>query len=240
MSSIWVIGYVFTALGFGIGGIIAWILQGIQKRIDLVYSICAGLILGLLSFEVAPEAIQLGGWLSFILGFLIGVTMFTLIHKSFKVPVTYAKNDEKHFSLFTGLVLIISISFHNLPIGIILGSNLESSLSTSILKMIILHNIPEGIIVCTFMFVAGLGIWTLLLLTLIVAIPVGIGAYFGGIVGIDNPFIWSIIISFSIGLMYMVTVKEILMDSIQNSTSIQILTFTLLGFGSIGLYFAFI
>ncbi|MBE3102879.1 MAG: ZIP family metal transporter [Bacilli bacterium] len=240
MFSIWVIGYLFTALGFGIGGVIAWILKGFQKRTDIVYSICAGLILGLLSFEVAPEAIRLGNWITFISGFLIGVTLFNLIHKSLKVVIGPTKSGEKRFPLYTGLILMLSISFHNLPIGIILGSNQDVTLSLSILQTIFLHNIPEGIIVFTPLFIAGLGIWTLLLLSLIVALPVAVGAYFGSILGIDNPFFWSIFISLSIGTIYMVTIKEILSDSIKASSSMRVFILTVLGFACIGLYFAFI
>ncbi len=240
ISSIWVVGYLCTALGFSIGGIIAWILKGFQKRIDTVYSICAGLILGLISFEIAPEAIELGNWFTFILGFLIGVTLFKVIHKSFMIQIVLPENKEKRNPLYTGAMLMLSISLHNLPIGIMLGSNQDSTLSFSILQTIFLHNVPEGIIVFTPLFIAGLGIWTLIFFSLIVALPVGVGAYFGNFLGIDSPVFWSVFISLSIGMIYMVTVKEILTDSIKDSTSTKVFFLSLFGFGVIGVYFAFI
>jgi ZIP family zinc transporter len=240
MSSIWIVGYLFTALGFGIGGIIAWILKGFQKRMDTIYSICVGLILGLISFEVAPEAIELGNWVTFISGFLIGVTLFKLIHKSFKTQMIPTKSREKSDALYTGVMLMFSISLHNLPIGITLGSNQDSTLNLSILQTILLHNIPEGIIVFTPLFIAGLGIWTLLFFSVIVALPVGVGAYLGSLLGIDNPVFWSIFISLSIGMIYMVTIKEILTDSIKESTSTRVFFLAFFGFGVIGVYFSFI
>ena len=240
VSSIWVIGFFFTAIGFGIGGILAWILKGFQKRMDTVYSICAGLILGLLSFEIAPEAIELGNWVTFISGFLLGVTLFKFIHKSFKTQLVLRTGREKIDPLYTGAMLMFSISLHNLPIGITLGSNQDSTLNLSILQTILLHNIPEGIIVFTPLFMAGLGIWPLIFFSLIVALPVAIGAYFGNIIGIENPFFWSMFISLSIGMIYMVTIKEILTDSIKESTSTKVFILALLGLSVIGAFFYFI
>lgn len=240
MSSIWVVGYLCTALGFAIGGVIAWILRGFQKRIDTVYSICAGLILGLISFEIAPEAIDIGNWFTFISGFLIGVSLFKFIHKSFKYQVELTERKEKLSPLYTGAMLMLSIALHNLPIGITLGSNQDSKLDMSILQTIFLHNVPEGIIVFSPLFIAGLGIWTVILFSLIVALPIGAGAYFGSFLGIDDPIFWSVFISISIGMIYMVTVKEILTDSIKNSSSARVFLLAVIGFVVIGSYLSVI
>lgn len=240
MSSIWVVGYLCTAIGFAIGGVFAWILGGFQNRIDTVYSICAGLILGLISFEIAPEAIEMGNWFTFIAGFLIGVTLFKLIHKTFKYQIELTESNEMLSPLYTGAMLMLSIALHNLPIGITLGSNQDSQLDISILQTIFFHNVPEGIIVFTPLFIAGLGIWTVISFSLIVALPVGTGAYFGSFLGSDDPMFWSIFISLSIGMIYMVTVKEILTDSIKNSSSTRVFLFAVIGFVVIGSYLALI
>lgn len=240
ISTIWVVGYLCTAIGFSIGGTIAWILKGLQKRIDTINSICVGLILGLISFEIAPEAIEIGNWITFTLGFLIGTILFKIIHKSIKTQSVFTESKETRNPLFTGAMLMLSIALHNLPIGFTLGSNQDTTLKFSILQTIFLHNIPEGIIVFTPLFIAGLGIWTLIFFSLIVALPVGVGAYFGNVLGIDNPVFWSVCISLSIGMIYMVTVKEILTDSIKDSTSKRVFILALLGFGVIGGYFAVI
>ncbi|MFP3919827.1 divalent cation transporter, partial [Lysinibacillus telephonicus] len=64
----WLFGFLCTSLGILIGGTIAWLFKGLQQKIDLVYGICAGIILGLISIEIFPEAIELGGWLITIVG----------------------------------------------------------------------------------------------------------------------------------------------------------------------------
>lgn len=240
MSLVWVIGYLYTAIGFSIGGIIAWGIRGIQKKIDIIYSICAGLTLGLLSFEIAPEAIDLGNWITFILGFLVGVMLFEITHKVLKTIFRLTKSTDKSFSLQTGILLVLSISFHNLPIGVVLGSTQDSTVEQSILQTILLHNIPEGIIVFTPLFIAGLGITTWFILSLIVALPVGIGAYLGNSIGVGNPFIWSFFISLAVGTIYMVTIKEIIIESIKGFPSFHVFLLILLSFGSIGLFFQLI
>lgn len=239
MSLVWVVGYLSTSLGFSIGGIIAWLLRGVQRRIDTIYSICAGLILGLLSFELSPEAIDLGSWITFIAGFMAGVILFKVIHRASNILLP-KKVQDNHLSLRTGILLMLSITFHNLPIGIVLGANQSSALNQSLLQTLLLHNIPEGIIVFTPLFMAGLGIWTWFLISLIVASPVGIGAYFGSSFGIGNPMMWSFSVSLAVGTIYMVTVKEILMESIKDSSSSRVFLLALFGFAGIGWYFLLI
>lgn len=235
MTFIWVVGYLCTAIGFSIGGVIAWSIKGLQKKSDVIYSACTGLTLGILSFELAPEAIELGNWIIFILGFLGGVLLFEGGHKALKILFRTKMGQGKSFSFHTGILLILSISFHNLPIGIILGSTQDNTLEFSLLQVILLHNIPEGLIVFTLLFVAGLGVWSWLFFSLVIAAPVGIGAYFGSIWGTGNPLFWSFSISMAVGIIYMIIVKEVIMEAIQDTS--RVLLVAIISFLCIGLYF---
>lgn len=238
LSSIWVVGYLIAAFGLSVGGGIAWIFRGLQKKIYIIYSICAGLILGLLSFEIAPEAIELGNWMVFALGFSLGVIIFKLIHKASEALLAPA--SSKHSSLQMGILLILGISIDYIPLGIVLGSNPYSDHNGPILQAILLHGIPEGIIVFTALFTAGLGIKTWLFLPLVVASPVAIGAYFGSSLGIINPLFWSFSMSLAVGILYMITVKEILTETIKDAPSSYVFLLALLSFGGIGGYFLLI
>jgi ZIP family zinc transporter len=233
-------GTLFTSIGFGIGGIIALGMKEIKKNTEVVFCICAGLILGLLTFEVAPEAIELGNWLTFISGFLAGVLLFNMLHGYSRFHVVRVKSGEKRIALSTGVMLLIGISIHNIPIGISLGATQDTHLSHSILRIILLHNIPEGMIVFTPLLLAGIRKRTILILSLLVSLPVGAGAYVGSELENDYPIFWSMFISLSIGMIYMVTIKEILTDSIKDSSSTRVFFLASLGFVVIGIYFAFI
>ncbi|WP_394189487.1 ZIP family metal transporter [Paenisporosarcina quisquiliarum] len=240
MAAIWVVGYLSTATGFGIGGMIAWMLRGFQKRMDVIYSICAGSLLGMLSFEIAPEALELGNWITFSMGFVIGVIIFNFVHSVTNLFVCAIKDRRKQSFLHSGILLVLSISFHNLPIGIVLGANQNVAFNKTLLQTIILHNIPEGIIVFTPLFMAGFGIGTWLLLSLVIAFPVGIGAYFGKLIGVGNPLAWSLTIGLAVGTIYMITIKEVLSEPIKNASSFHVFVLALLGFVITGWYFLMI
>ena len=240
MSSILVSGTLLTMAGFGLGGFIAWFTKGIENRADVIYCICGGLILGLLSFEVVPEAIELGNWWTVVLGVVIGVFLFLLLHRIASHKISRNKKGEKSFAFFTGLMLLFGIAIHNFPIGISLGIASSPDITRSILQTILLHNVPEGIIVFTPLFIAGVRKRTCLLLTILVSLPVGAGAYIGSSLGIDNPYIWSILMSLSIGMIYMVTIKEILVEAVKIIPSVQMFILALLGFCFMGIYFSII
>ena len=235
MSLIWIVGYLCTAIGFSIGGIIAWCIKGFQRKTDLIYSVCVGLTHGILSFEIVPEAIELGSWLTFILGFFVGILIFEAAHKIMKIFFGTTMVQDKNFSFQTGILLILSISIHNLPIGIMLGSTQDTTVEFSMLSAILFHNIPEGIILFSLLFVAVHGIWSWLFISLIIAAPVGIGAYFGSTLGTGNPSFWSFIISLAVGTIYMVIMKEVIMEAIKDTSNVLLIS--TISFGCIGLYF---
>lgn len=235
MSYIWVVGYLCTAIGFSIGGVIAWSINSYRKKTDFIYSICVGLTLGVLSFEIAPEAIELGNWITFILGFFVGIILFETAHKTLRILFGTTMGQGKSFSLQMGILLFLSIAFHNLPIGIVLGATQNKSLEFSMLQAILLHNVPEGIIAYSLLFVAIHGIWSWLFFSLMIAAPVGFGAYFGSTLGTGNPLFWSFSISLAVGTIYMIIVKEVIMEAIKDTS--HVLLIAIISFCCIGFYF---
>lgn len=240
MSFIWLAGMVSTAAGIGIGGIIAWFFKKFQKSIDTIYALCSGLLIGLISLEIAPEAVKTGDWIIFLLGFLTGALLFELLNLISKAIPLYTNIPEKDLFIHTSMLLTLSISVHNFPLGIILGSNHSSSIHASLLQTIMLHNIPEGIVLFTPLFMAGFGFYTWVFFSILVALPVGLGSFIGMLMGIGNPFLWAFIISITVGILVMVTVKEILSESIKHSSVISSLILSTLAFSFVFLYFAWV
>jgi len=232
----WLIGFLATTIGLGIGGGIAWFLRGFQRSLATIFALCGGLIVGLICFEIGPEAIQLGDWVIFFLGLLSGVILFELLHKVFHNKV----DQETGLYLHTGLLLTIGISLHNLPVGVVFGTTYHSMIGTSILPTLILHNIPEGIILFTPLFMFGIGYYRVVWVSIIVALPVAVGAFFGSVFGMDKPLFVSFFISLAIGTILMVTVREIFAESIRHSSVLYCLLIALMGSALIGIYFDFI
>lgn len=237
MTLAWLFGFLSTALGLGIGGGVAWSLKGFQKSIATIYALCGGLIVGLISFEIGPESIQLGDWVIVSLGFLTGVLIFELLHKAFHRNIGITGNREKDVFLHTSILLTLGISLHNLPIGVILGATNHSSIGMSILPALILHNIPEGIILFTPLFMVGVGFCRLLMVSILVALPVAVGASIGSVFGMENPLHLAFSISLTIGIIIMITIREIFTESIKHSSIRYCFLIAFMGYALIGIYF---
>lgn len=214
MDQIWFAGFIATCFGVGIGGVIVYFINGFKRSLGTIYALCTGLILGLVSFSIVPEALRLGNWLILAIGFLGGTFVFKLIHAT--LPTKLESRPE----MKTGLFLMLIISFHNFPIGIILGANAQLDFSQSLLQTLILHNIPEGMILFTLLFIAGFRFLPFVLISFIVAVPVAVGALIGEMVGLQNTFVWSFLVSLTVGMIYMVTIKEILPESVKHGSNI--------------------
>ncbi|WP_108672426.1 ZIP family metal transporter [Peribacillus acanthi] len=225
-----------TAIGIGGGGVLAWLLKGYQRSLSKIYAICAGMILAILLSEIIPEGIELGNFKVFILGVTTGIIIFELLHRMFHNVIQSNNNYQKKSLIYTGMLLSLSISLHNFPIGISLGATNNTSIRKSLVQTIILHNIPEGIIMFLPLFLAGLGFLTWLLLTIFSTLPIAIGAFVGTQIGIDNTLLWSYILALAVGIIFMVTIKEIFLVSIKKSYKVSIMI-SLLSFILTFIYF---
>lgn len=63
-----------------------------------------------------------------------------------------------------------------------------------------------------------MGAASLLLATFVVSLPVGVGALIGQQFGLGIPWVLAVIIGFAIGIVTIVTVKEIFFESIRRSS----------------------
>lgn len=240
MTHIGVIGFLSTFAGIGIGGVIAALINGFKRSVGTIYAICTGLILGLLSFEIVPEAIQLGNWIVFALGFLVGVLIFEFIHLGFYKNPVISTGSRKQHNFRLGLFLALIISIHNFPVGVVLGTSEHSQFSTALLQALILHNIPEGMILFTPLFIAGIRFYLLFLISIFIAAPVAIGAFIGEMMGMQNNILWAFLISLTVGTIYMVTIKEILTESIRQCSNTYSFLITFITFGLMGVYLIYL
>lgn len=232
----WLLGLLCTSLGIFIGGMIAWLFKGLQQRVDIIYGLCAGVIMGLVIFEIIPEVIELGGWLSTFIGFTIGMITFKILHNSLHYNRGKKSTTKKKLYIRTGLLLIFSFSVHNLPMGITLGANQESDFTITLLQTLLFHSIPEGIILFTPLILAGINIFVVFLISIIVSIPVSLGVFIGGLIGLVYQSINTILISITIGIIFMLTVSEILYPALVKSSIFKVLFWILIGLGIIGFY----
>jgi ZIP family zinc transporter len=239
LTHVWCIGFLSTFAGIGAGGIIASFINGFKRSIGTIYGVCTGLILGLISFEILPEAVQIGNWIIVFLGFIAGVVLFKIIHVRLHKNPNVVKS-HRHRNIRMGLFLALIISIHNFPVGVVMGTSEHSGISLALLQSLVLHNIPEGMILFTPFFIAGIKIPLLFLLSILIALPVAFGALIGEMIGIQNNILWAFLISLTTGIIYMVAIKEILLESIKNSSNRYSLFITLIAFCLMGVYLFYV
>jgi len=232
----WILGFISTSLGISVGGSVAWILKGFRKHFDLIYAFCAGLILCLISIEILPESIEMGSWIFSFVGVSIGIITYEVLHKLLELNKAKKKILKKNMYIRTGLLIMISIAIHNLPMGIILGENQDDDFTFTLLQALFFHSIPEGIILFTPLISVGMNIFILLFISILVSTPVAMGVYIGGYISLGYQILSSILISFTAGMILMVTIKEIILPSLKLNSTRRILLFTFLGMMIMGIY----
>ena len=232
----WLLGFISASSGILIGGTIAWLFKGLQHKVDIIYGLCAGIILGLISLEILPESVELGGWFKTFVGFIIGIILFKVLHNALHHNEAINDSSKEKMYIRTGLLLMLSISIHNVPMGMVLATSQESNLTTVLLQTLLFHSIPEGIILFTPLILANINLLVGLFFTFIVSISIPLGVVLGGYFGVDHQSISAIFISITLGIIFMVTVSEILYPALIKSSLVKVLLCTLIGIAVITIY----
>ncbi len=209
------IGFFVGVIGTGIGGILALGLGKPGKRIlSLVLGFSAGIMLAIVCFDLLPEAFERASFLIGLIGIIMGVLMIILIDE---VIHSHGDNKAVHGKSFVkmGLLIGLGVALHNFPEGLAIGSGFMATreLGIGISIVIALHNIPEGISMAAPMRVGGISKLKVVLYTLIVGLPMGIGALIGALLGeISQGFI-AFCLAFAGGTMLYITCGELIPNS---------------------------
>ena len=233
---VWLLGFLCSTFGILIGGGIALLFKGFINRIDTINAICTGAIVGLISIEILPEALETGGWYFTVAGFALGIGTFELLHNKLHNHKSLKDHSSDNVYVPIGFLLMLSVAIHNLPMGITLGVNQEVALTGYLLQTLFFHSIPEGIIIFTPLFLAGMNSMKWLFISFFVSIPVAFGAIIGGFMEFENPIVTGVLISFTAGIIIMVTVWEILMPLLYRSKGWRLFLSIHIGLVIMGLY----
>lgn len=179
------IGLVSGITGTGIGGLSAFLVRDISKRImGLILEFSAGLMLAVVCFELIPEAFENGGVAVGITGLFAGV--FTVVFlESLMRKASFMKGHHQSSLLHTGLLTALGIALHNLPEGFAVGSGFEvsTSLGLTLTAVILIHDIPEGIAMAVPMRAGGFSGSRAFGFTVLSGVPMGLGALIGALLG---------------------------------------------------------
>ena len=207
------IGLFFGTFGTTIGGIIGVTWKKNSNRfLSFILQLAAGLMMAIICFDLIPEAIEMAGLVSTVIGTLSGVILIFLCDSIIKKK---KKNTRNNSLLNTGIIVGIGLALHNFPEGLAIGSGFGASikLGYSLAIAILLHDIPEGISMSVPMKNGGMSKMKALNYTFLSGVTTGIGAFFGALTGqISNRMI-SICLAIAAGAMLYIVSGELIPES---------------------------
>ena len=206
------IGFLAGTLGTGLGGLMAIFLCKIRaSQLSALLGFSAGIMLAIVSFELMPRALEIGGIFVGIVGLIMGAILMAGV--DLLLPHWHL-TGEKETSPYikTGVVLGLGIAMHNLPEGLAIGGggSQGTALGIALALSIMVHNIPEGLAMALPLTLGKVCGSKTLLGTIAVGVPMGLGAFIGGLIGQVSPAFLSIALSFAAGAMLFITCDEMI------------------------------
>ncbi len=256
----------FAGLATGLGALIAFFTERTNKKfLSAALGFSAGVMIYVSLIEIffkAKDALTValgdtkGYWMT-VMGFFGGMLFIAMIDKLIpkktnphevktvedvmQAELSPKELDEANL-MKVGIFTALAIGIHNFPEGIatFMSAIHDPSVGIAIAIAIAIHNIPEGIAMFVPLFLAGLRFKTFLFIICFVSLPVAIGAIIGNFIGMQYPLLWSFIISIALGIIVVVTMKEIFMEAVKHSSFSYAISLFIIGILAIWMYIKFI
>lgn len=232
-----IFGLLAGVLGTGLGGFLAmFIRKESTKVISALISISAGVMLAVVCFDLLPQAFQIGGIPLGLVGLLMGVAAVSALDYALRI---FQKSKKKRIFNSTntylrmGVLLGLGIALHNLPEGLAIGSGwgVDSAYGIGLALLIGVHDIPEGLAMAVPLRAGGVSSWKTLLYTLLVGVPTGLGAFFGGALGGISGEAIALCLSAAGGAMLYIICDEMIPQTSKNTQNIFKLSTVFLAIG---------
>ncbi|MEN6521205.1 MAG: ZIP family metal transporter [Armatimonadota bacterium] len=230
---------IFAAAIGGMFGVI-WKKPGHRTLCALV-SFAAGALLAVTAVEIIPEAagIEGVGWIRAILAVTAGVIIFYLIGKYvyYMCPACAASAIEvKSGYIRLGVLLMVALGIHSTVDGLAIAASSKTNheiVALLVLFAVSYHKIPEGLALVSVARLAGYQRWKSFVLTLLIELTTGVGAFIGLIaLGALSEFWLGMMLGIIGGSFLYVVGFAILREMIEHEPK-SILTYFTLGFVSI-------
>lgn len=213
---IWItlVGTLVGITGTGIGGLVAFFLKNPDNRLmSLILGMAGGLMLSVVTFDLLPEAFDMGGVSLSIIGILMGVIVTAAIDECLPDFENASKDKGQYFKM--GILMALGLALHNFPEGLAIGSGFTagSSLGLGLSIVIGMHDIPEGMAVAAPMSISGVNKWKVVGYTVATAIPTGAGAFAGAVLGEISPVFITLCLAFAGGTMLYIVCGELIPKS---------------------------
>lgn len=210
------IGFIIGGIGTCIGGLFSVMIKKPNDRtVSGMLSFAAGIMLSIISFDLLPEAYKIGGFFIVTLGLAIGLLIVFIAEKMIPSQSLKRYTGKKLSYIKMSLIIIISMSLHNFPEGVAVGSSAvySENLGLKIGILIAAHDIPEGMSVGVPLVMAGVSPLSVVLLTLLTGLPTAFGAVFGAALGGVSKYFIAFCLSAAASSMLYVSANELIPEA---------------------------
>ena len=228
----------FILLGTLLGGVTVIIVSKVLRRNYLYLNVfCGGILAGLLGFDLIPEVISNYPPMGIFTGICLGIFFMLLVDRY--------SHHTKHLHvehLETLALLFLALLIHGIPTGIALGMNFHDShfQDPSLLSAILIHQVPEGMVLMVSVLYARIKLRTFWLLCLLLALAIGVNTFLGITLNVHSISLRTIFMGAAIGTLGYVTVYEILGKGLKKHLTIKMILAALFGMGFLKLLHLFV
>lgn len=211
-----IIGFIIGGVGTCIGGLFSVMIQKPSERtLSGMLCFAAGIMLSIISFDLMPEAYEIGGFFIVTLGLVIGLLIVFIAEKLIPTQKLTRYKGKKLSYIKTSLIIMISMSLHNFPEGIAVGSSAvySENLGLKIGLLIAAHDIPEGMSVGVPLIMTGASPLSVVLLTMLTGLPTAFGAVFGAVLGGISKYFIAFCLSAAASSMLYVSANELIPEA---------------------------
>lgn len=209
-------GFIIGGIGTCIGGLFSIMIhKPSHKTLAGMLCFAAGIMLSIISFDLIPEAFAIGGFFIVTLGLAIGLLIVFMAEKLIPTHKLKQYKGKKLSYIRMSLIIMISMSLHNFPEGVAVGSSAvySENLGLKIGILIAAHDIPEGMSVGVPLIMAGASPLSVMLLTLLTGLPTAFGAVFGAVLGGISKYFISFCLSAAASSMLYVSANELIPEA---------------------------
>ena len=182
------------------------------KSLALLLGLSAGIMSGIVLFDLLPSAWMFGNLITAVTGFGTGLAVLLLLDRliTWLTPAPPERRAQQEL-LNMGYLIATGIALHDLPEGmaIAVGFAATAKLGGLIALAIGLHNIPEGMATAAPLRMGGLRRWRIFYLNLLISLFTPLGTLLGLIlVSISRDFI-GILLALAAGAMVYIVCCEL-------------------------------
>jgi len=205
-------GFLTSWIGLFIGILSSSFMKSKERRFKgTVLGLLGGFTLGIVFFDLLPDAFEAGSIYIAIAGIAIGLILSVYLDGKLSHHDALTSENKSYSFLKASIFMSIGIGIHNLPSGIALGSLISATpiVGLQLAIALTLHGIPEGLTLGIFFRECNASKSKLILIPVLTSIPMGIGAILGGAI-LKSPFFISISLSFAGAMILYITLRETL------------------------------